>query len=181
MKTRLILFAPLLGLLWTAPFIFLSTAPAWAVNPNEMLADPLLEKRAREISKGLRCLVCQNQSIDDSDADLAKDLRIIVRDRLKAGDSDSAVVDFVVARYGDFVLLKPPFKGATLVLWLGPAVIAGLGLWVMIVFLRRHGGQGDGQGGGTRAAVKAASRPRPAPLSDDEKKKLEKLLKEDGR
>ncbi len=169
MKTGLIILASFLGFLWTAP--------AWAVNPNEMLADPLLEKRAREISKGLRCLVCQNQSIDDSDADLAKDLRIIVRKRLKAGDSDSAVVDFVVARYGDFVLLKPPFKGATLVLWLGPAVIAGLGLWAMVVFLRRH----SGQGGGTQAATaKAVSRPRPAPLTDDEKKRLEKLLKEDG-
>ena len=172
MKT-VVLLASLLGFLWTAP--------AWAVNPDEMLADPVLEKRAREISKGLRCLVCQNQSIDDSDADLAKDLRIIVRERLKSGDSDGAVVDFVVARYGDFVLLKPPFKGATLVLWLGPAVIAGLGLWVMVVFLRRHGGHGGSQGGGTQAATaKAVSRPRPAPLTDDEKKRLEKLLKEDG-
>ena len=169
MKTGLILLASLLGFLWTAP--------AWAVNPDEMLADPLLEKRAREISKGLRCLVCQNQSIDDSDADLAKDLRIIVRERLTAGDSDGAVIDYVVARYGDFVLLKPPFKGTTLVLWLGPAVIGGLGLWAMIVFMRRH----SGQGGGTQAATaKAASRPRPPPLTDDEKKKLQKLLKEDG-
>ena len=183
MKAGLIILAPLLGLLWTPPALLLSTAPAWAVNPDEMLADKLLEKRAREISKGLRCLVCQNQSIDDSDADLAKDLRIIVRERLLVGDSDTAVVNYVVARYGDFVLLKPPFKGATLVLWLGPAVIAGLGLWAMIVFLRRHGGQGDGRGGETQAATgaKAASRPRPAPLTDDEKKKLRKLLKEDGR
>ena len=180
MKTGLILVASFFGFLWTAPVLFFPTAPAWAVNPDEMLADPLLEKRAREISKGLRCLVCQNQSIDDSDADLAKDLRIIVRERLKSGDSDTAVIDFVVARYGDFVLLKPPFKGATLVLWLGPAVIAGLGLWAMVVFLRRHGGQGDRQGGGTQATAKAASRPRPPPLTDDEKKRLEKLLKEDG-
>ena len=173
MKTGPFILALLLGLLWTAP--------AWAVNPDEMLADPVLEKRAREISKGLRCLVCQNQSIDDSDADLAKDLRIIVRNRLKAGDSDGAVVDYVVARYGDFVLLKPPFKGTTLVLWLGPAVIGGLGLWAMITFLRRHSGQGGRQGGGAQAAIaKAASRPRPPPLTDDEKKKLRKLLKEDG-
>jgi len=173
MKIGLILLASLLGFLWTAP--------AWAVNPDEMLADPLLEKRAREISKVLRCLVCQNQSIDDSDADLAKDLRIIVRQRLTAGDSDGAVIDYVVARYGDFVLLKPPFKGTTLVLWLGPAVIGGLGLWAMIGFLRRQGGHGGGQGGGTQAATaKAASRPRPPPLTDDEKKKLQKLLKEDG-
>ena len=169
MKTKLVLVASLLGFLWAAP--------AGAVLPNEMLDDPLLEKRAREISKVLRCLVCQNQSIDDSDADLAKDLRIIVRQRLTAGDSDSAVIDYVVSRYGDFVLLNPPFKGATLVLWLGPAVIAGLGLWAMIAFMRRN----RGQGGGTQAATaKAASRPRPAPLTEDEKKRLEKLLKEDG-
>ena len=176
MKPGLIILTSFLGFLWTAPALFFPTAPAWAVNPDEVLADPVLEKRAREISKGLRCLVCQNQSIDDSDADLAKDLRIIVRNRLKAGDSDNAVVDYVVARYGDFVLLKPPFKGTTLVLWLGPAVIGGLGLWAMIAFLRRHSGQGGRQGGG----AKAASRPRPPPLTDDEKKKLRKLLKEDG-
>ena len=163
--------------------LLMAATPAGAVLPDEMLADPVLEARARDISKNLRCLVCQNQSIDDSDADLAKDLRIIVRERLTAGDSDSAVVDYVVARYGDLVLLKPPFKGTTLVLWLGPPVIAGLGLWAMVVFLRRHGGQGSGQGGGTQAATgaKAASRPKPAPLTDDEKKRLQKLLKEDGR
>ncbi len=173
MKKGIIVAALLLAFLWQAS--------AWAVNPDEVMADPVLESRAREISKGLRCLVCQNQSIDDSDADLAKDLRILVRDRLTAGDSDTAVVNYVVSRYGDFVLLKPPFKGATLVLWLGPGVIAGLGLWAMIVFLRRHGGQGGKPGGGTQAApAKAASRPRPAPLTDDEKKKLRKLLKEDG-
>ncbi len=177
MKKDVLVVALLLTFLWQAPVLFLSTAPAWAVNPDEVMADPALESRARELSKGLRCLVCQNQSIDDSDADLAKDLRVLVRERLSKGDSDAEVVEFVVSRYGDFVLLKPPFKGATLVLWLGPAVIAGLGLWVMVVFLRRH----RGQGGGTQAATaKAVSRPRPAPLTDDEKKKLQKLLKEDG-
>ena len=147
--------------LWPSPALFLWPSPAWAVNPDEMLADPVLEKRAREISKGLRCLVCQNQSIDDSDADLAKDLRIIVRQRLTAGDRDSAVVDYVVARYGDFVLLKPPFKGATLVLWLGPAVIGGFGLLAMARFLRRR-----------RAT------PKPPPLSAEEKRRLEALLKD---
>ena len=167
--------------LFALALVFAWPPPAWAVNPDEVLSDPVMENRAREISRGLRCLVCQNQSIDDSDADLAKDLRIIVRNRLKAGDSDGAVVDYVVARYGDFVLLKPPFKGTTLVLWLGPAVIGGLGLWAMITFLRRHSGQGGGQGGGAQAGTaKAASRPRPPPLTDDEKKKLRKLLKEDG-
>ncbi|MFV2091753.1 MAG: cytochrome c-type biogenesis protein, partial [Hyphomicrobiales bacterium] len=93
-------------------------APARAVEPNEILKDPVLEQRAREISKQLRCLVCQNQSIDESDADLARDLRIIVRKRLVAGDTDAAVVGFVVARYGDWVLLKPPFKPATWILWI---------------------------------------------------------------
>ncbi|MBI2584381.1 MAG: cytochrome c-type biogenesis protein CcmH [Rhodospirillales bacterium] len=132
-----------------------------------MLKDPLLEKRAREISKGLRCLVCQNQSIDDSDADLAKDLRVIVRERLKAGDSDGDVVEFVVARYGDFVLLKPPFKGATLVLWIGPALIALGGIAAMIAYLRRN--RRSAAGGG---AAKAA------PLTADEQRRLAKLMKD---
>ncbi len=163
--TVLALAALAIPLLWPGPALFLFTAPAWAVNPDEVLADPLLEKRAREISKGLRCLVCQNQSIDDSDAGLAKDLRVIVRERLTAGDSDSAVINFVVSRYGDFVLLKPPFKGATLVLWLGPLVIAGLGFWAMLVFFRRRGLSG-----------KVA--PRPKPLSKAEKQRINKLLKD---
>ncbi len=140
-------------------------APAHAVNPDEMLADPLLELRAREISKGLRCLVCQNQSIDDSDADLAKDLRVVVRERLTAGDSDSEIIDYVVARYGDFVLLKPPFKGATLVLWLGPALIGAAGLAAIALFFRRR------RGAVTPVGV--------TPLSDDERARLNKLL-EDG-
>ena len=155
-----VFWAPVL-FLWPAPALFLWPSPAWAVNPDEMLADPALEMRAREISKGLRCLVCQNQSIDDSDADLAKDLRIIVRKRLVAGDSDSAVVDFVVARYGDFVLLKPPFKAATLMLWLGPAAIAGFGLVAMALFYRRRLAAG-----------------KPPPLSAEEKRRLEALLKD---
>jgi cytochrome c-type biogenesis protein CcmH len=111
---------------------------AHAVDPGEILKDSLLEKRARSISKGLRCVVCQNQSIDDSDAQLARDLRVLVRDRLSAGDSDQAVVDYVVSRYGDFVLLRPPVKGITMVLWFGPVVIAGLGLFGLIVFFRRQ-------------------------------------------
>ena len=96
---------------------------AAAVQPDEQLADPALEARAREISAGLRCLVCQNQSIDDSDAPLARDLRILVRQRLEAGDSDVMVKDFLVARYGDFVLLKPPFSTSTLLLWLTPLLV----------------------------------------------------------
>jgi cytochrome c-type biogenesis protein CcmH len=107
----------------------LSGTAARAVEPDEVLPDPALEARARIISRDLRCLVCQNQSIDDSDADLARDLRVLVRERLVAGDSDEAVRDYVVSRYGDFVLLKPPLKPGTYALWFGPAallVIAGL-------------------------------------------------------
>ena len=106
----------------------LAAVSAGAVNPDEMLDDPALEARAREISKGLRCLVCQNQSIDDSDADLARDLRVLVRERLVSGDSDGQVIDYVVSRYGDFVRLRPPFKAPTYALWLGPALIGGAGL-----------------------------------------------------
>ncbi|HBC08751.1 MAG TPA: cytochrome C biogenesis protein CcmH, partial [Rhodospirillaceae bacterium] len=116
----------------------LPLSPAHAVNPDEMLADPALEHRARVISRDLRCLVCQNQSIDDSDAGLAKDLRVLVRERLKAGDSNEQVIDYVVARYGDFVLLKPPVKGSTLVLWIGPAVVALFGILALILFYRRR-------------------------------------------
>ncbi len=93
--------------------------PALAVEPSEVLPDPALEARAREIGRALRCVVCQNQSIDDSAAEVARDMRRAVRERLTAGDSDGDVFDFMVARYGDYVLLKPPFKAGTLVLWLG--------------------------------------------------------------
>ncbi|MDH3240366.1 MAG: cytochrome c-type biogenesis protein CcmH [Alphaproteobacteria bacterium] len=105
---------------------------ALAVQPDEVLADAKLESRARNLSKHLRCLVCQNQSIDDSDAGLARDLRILVRERLKAGDTDEEVLAFLVARYGDFVLLKPPVKPTTWLLWFGPFAVfavAGLGIW----------------------------------------------------
>jgi cytochrome c-type biogenesis protein CcmH len=106
--------------------------PAYAVQPNEMLQDPALEARARALSAHLRCLVCQNQSIDDSDAPLAKDLRLLVRERLVAGDSDNEVTNYLVARYGEFVLLRPPFAMHTLLLWLTPlllllAAVAGIG------------------------------------------------------
>lgn len=97
--------------------------PALAVEPGEKLADPKLEQRARALSAELRCLVCQNQSIDDSNAELARDLRIVVRERIAAGDSDREVMDFVVERYGDFVLLRPPFKPSTLLLWFAPLLV----------------------------------------------------------
>jgi cytochrome c-type biogenesis protein CcmH len=105
-------------------------APAFAVQPDEILKDPALESRARALSQELRCMVCQNQSIDDSDAPLAKDLRVLVRERLTAGDSDNQVIDFLVARYGEFVLLKPRVSSHTLLLWLAPfavLVLAGIG------------------------------------------------------
>ena len=118
--------------------IFLLPLAANAVNPGEILKDPVLEKRARAISKGLRCVVCQNQSIDDSDAQLARDLRVLVREQLVAGDSDQAVVDYVVSRYGGFVLLRPPVKAATLVLWFGPVMIALIGAMGLVLFFRRQ-------------------------------------------
>lgn len=139
----------------------LAIPAAHAVNPDEMLKDPALEERAREISKGLRCVVCQNQSIDDSDADLARDLRVLVRQRLKAGDSDEQVTQFVVDRYGDYVLLNPPFKASTYVLWFGPPVLALVAVIALIVFYRRRRPE--------------AAEPLRA-LTPDEERKLKKLL-----
>jgi cytochrome c-type biogenesis protein CcmH len=133
---------------------------AWAVQPDEVLKDPALETRARDISSELRCLVCQNQSIDDSDAQLAKDLRLLVRERLVAGDTDQEVRDYLVQRYGEFVLLKPTFGAHTLLLWLTPVLVLVLG------------------GIGAYAAL----RPRPqssAALDEEEQKALEALLKRD--
>ncbi len=113
-----------------ALLVWASTAAA--VQPDELLADPALEARAREISAELRCLVCQNQSIDDSAAPLARDLRILVRQRLEAGDSDEDVHDYLVARYGDFILLKPPFAARTLLLWATPLIVLAAGATVAI-------------------------------------------------
>lgn len=112
--------------------------PALAVLPGEVLADPALEARARAISAELRCLVCQNQSIDDSDADLAHDLRVLVRERLKAGDSDEEVIDFIVARYGEFVLLKPSFSPKNALLWSTPAVLILIGGGFILLAARRR-------------------------------------------
>jgi len=140
------------------------TATAGAVQPDEMLSDPALEARAREISKGLRCLVCQNQSIDDSNADLAHDLRVLVRERLTKGDTNDQVVAFVTKRYGDFVLLRPPFKTTTLVLWLGPAFLFVLGLVAVVVYFRRR-----------RTAAPAV------PLNADEQRRIDALLGGDAK
>lgn len=112
--------------------------PSFAVNPDEMLDDPALEARAREISEGLRCLVCQNESIDDSNADLARDLRILVRNRLSEGDTDQQVVDYIVARYGEFVLLRPVMAPHTLLLWLAAPILLIIGAVGVFFFLRRQ-------------------------------------------
>ena len=132
---------------------------AHAVQPDEVLKDPALEHRARTISAGLRCLVCQNQSIDDSDAPLAKDLRLLVRERLQKGDTDQQVQDFVVQRYGEFVLLKPVFALHTLVLWATPLAVLALGALGLLGALRRR-----------RA-------PETAPLDESEKAALERVLR----
>jgi cytochrome c-type biogenesis protein CcmH len=121
-----------LALIWLA-------LPALAVDPNEMLSDPALEARARALSAGLRCLVCQNESIDDSDADLAHEIRVLVRERLKAGDSDDQVRQYLVDRYGEFVLLRPVFAWHTLALWgAAPAILVIGGLVLFIVARRRR-------------------------------------------
>ena len=117
--------------------------PALAVLPSEQLADPVLEARAREISKELRCVVCQNQSIDDSDAPLAADLRVIVREQLKLGKTDAQAKDYLVSRYGSYVLLRPPFRGDTLALWLGPFAVLLGGAALVLAWLRARRGVVD--------------------------------------
>ncbi|OJF97371.1 cytochrome c-type biogenesis protein [Pararhizobium antarcticum] len=121
--------------------LLLSAAPAFAVNPDEIMADPALESRARALSTQLRCMVCQNQSIDDSNAELAKDLRVLVRERILDGDSDEAVIDYVVSRYGEFVLLNPRFETKTLLLWGAPIVLLLAGAAAMAVAARRRTGK----------------------------------------
>ena len=139
--------------------IALALVPAGAVQPDEILSDPRLEERARHISADLRCLVCQNQSIDDSDAPLAKDLRVLVRERLVAGETDAAVRDFVVQRYGEFVLLKPVFRLHTALLWLAPVLVLAAGAFGAFRALRRR-----------RAD-------RPTPLTAEERSALERVLR----
>ena len=130
MRRALAVIMLIASLIWSAPSL--------AVDPSEILEDNVLETRARHISKGLRCIVCQNQSIDDSDAQLAGDLRLLVRERLVAGDSDQGVIDYIQSRYGDYVLLKPPVKGTTAVLWLGPVVFALIGIFGIALYFRRQ-------------------------------------------
>lgn len=147
----------------TAAVLFLSfSSPAHAVRPDEMMADPMQEARAREISKDLRCLVCRNQSLDDSDADLAHDLRVVVRERIAAGDNDDQVLAYVRARYGDFVLLKPPVETGTLLLWGGPLLILALGGMGVARYFRRRA---------------TAAEALPPPLSSDERQRLAAMLR----
>jgi cytochrome c-type biogenesis protein CcmH len=117
---------------WFLLFSFLLLTPAYAVQPDEILADTKLEQRARDLSMGFRCLVCQNQSIDESDAPLAKDLRILIREHLTKGDSDAEIKDFIVARYGEFVLLKPRFTARTAILWATPFLIILVGFAIIL-------------------------------------------------
>ncbi len=140
-----------------------ATADA-APRPDEMLQDAALESRARSISAELRCVVCQNESIDDSSAPLAADMRRLVRERLVAGDSDDEVVDFLTARYGDFVRLRPPFRGSTLLLWGSPVLLLGLGGAGVVVYLRRRHDDGRHR--------------KPPPLDAEEAAAVERLLRD---
>jgi len=119
-------------------FVLLVSSHAFAVEPDEMLSNPALEARARAISKQLRCMVCQNESIDESQAPLARDLRVLVRQRIMAGDSDTQIIDFLVSRYGEFILLKPPLSWNTLALWGAPPALLILGILMIVVVERRR-------------------------------------------
>lgn len=145
--------------------LFVGAAPAHAVLPSEKLANPKLEARAEALSQQIRCLVCQNENIDDSNADLAHDLRVLVRQLIVKGDTDQQVLDYLVARYGDFVLLKPPVQPNTYLLWFGPAIVLLLGAGGIVLFFRRR---------------RNAALPDPgAALSPDEAKEVARLLAED--
>jgi cytochrome c-type biogenesis protein CcmH len=141
----------------------LIATPLLAVQPDEVLSDPALEARARTLSKDLRCLVCRNENIDDSNADLARDIRLLVRERLVAGDTDAAAMAYIVDRYGEYVLLNPTSKGANLILWIaGPAMLL-LGGGVAVAYIRKRRGTGD---------------PATSELSEDEEKRLAEILKQ---
>ena len=149
------------GILLALLLVLSAAAPGFAaLAPDEIMDDPALEARARAIGKELRCLVCQNQSIDDSDADLAHDLRHLVRERLKAGDSDAEILQYMVDRYGAFVLLKPPVTAGTLLLWIGPFLVLAIGAGFLLTSLRRRRSAGD----------------EALPLTPDEERRLAELL-----
>jgi len=146
-------------------FIHLPTL-TYGVDPDEILKDSKLEKIAREISKELRCVVCQNQSIDDSDAKLAKDLRKLVRQRLMSGDDRDMVLKYVVSRYGEFVLLNPPIKIDTLLLWLGPLIIIFIGIALIFIFFKN------------KMHPSTITEEETTPLNNTEEKKVQKILKD---
>ncbi len=142
-----------------ALLLSLGAFPALAVNPDEVLKDPALEQRARQISAHLRCMVCQNQSIDDSNAELAKDLRVLVRQRISDGDTDDQVIDYVVSRYGEFVLLNPRLSTKTIILWAMPIGLLIVGIFALVIFVRSR----------------PSRRPSDA-LSAEEKARIDELL-----
>jgi cytochrome c-type biogenesis protein CcmH len=147
----------------------LHATPSVAVQPDEILPDAKLEERARNLSRELRCMVCQNQSIDDSDAPLARDLRLLVRERLKAGDSDKQVMDFLTTRYGDFVLLNPPMNAKTFLLWVLPAGLLVVGGIVLVLAMRRRSVAATDPDGAVAA------------LTAEEERKIARLLDSDPR
>ncbi len=157
--------APVLRLIAGLFLLLSAVAPLRAVEPNEMLADPTLEARARTLSKELRCMVCQNQSIDDSEAPLAHDLRMLVRERLKVGDSDTQVIDFLVARYGEFVLLRPRLAWHNAALWGVPPAVLLIGIAAMVIVIRRR---------------RAAPASEAANLTAAEETRLSELLRREG-
>ena len=147
--------------------LLMGSSAAFAVQPDEIMSDPVKELRARNLSRELRCMVCQNQSIDDSDAPLARDLRLLVRERIAAGDSDTQVIDFLVARYGEFVLLKPRLERHTLLLWLMPPLAlsgGGLALWIY----------------GRRRSKNAARNRSPLKLTAEEEARLQRLMADES-
>ena len=152
-------------LLGVSAVLMMAASAAYAVQPDEIMSDPVKEARARDLSRELRCMVCQNQSIDDSEAPLAKDLRILVRERIAAGDSNAQVIDFIVARYGEFVLLKPRLNAHTWILWLlPPLVLAGGGIALWMQARRR------------RKSVAGEEDPALLKLSAEEEARLERLI-----
>ena len=144
--------------------VMMGSSAAYAVQPDEIMSDPAMETRARDLSRELRCMVCQNQSIDDSEAPLARDLRLLVRERIAAGDSDAQVIDFLVARYGEFVLLKPRLKPHTLLLWLLPPLSLAGGGFALWTYSRRRARSGAGED------------PSLFKLTADEEARLERLI-----
>jgi cytochrome c-type biogenesis protein CcmH len=167
MRIMRVAYLLLIAFTLLATTLLTTPRPALAVQPDEILTDPALEGRARTLSKELRCMVCQNQSIDDSDAPLARDLRLLVRDRLKQGDSDPQVIDFLVARYGEFVLLKPRIALHTALLWFGPPALLCGGALALFMIARRRNRRGPDE----------QLKPEGGDLTASEQARLAELLK----